>query len=148
MKLEKTHVFFPFFLCVCVGVYKCMQKRASDLLVLGLQAVVNGQMWGGFWKRNLGPLEEKQVFLTGVFQGCISFFFSRFIYFMVTGFLPVLMYVCHGCASYPQWPEEGDRSPGMAITGGCESLCGNRKLNLASLSHLCRAKDTCLFSQI
>lgn len=114
----------------------------------GAPGSCDGQMWGGSWKLNLGPLEEKQVLLTAVFQGCIFFFFSRFIYFMGTGFLPVFMYVYHGRASYPQWPEEGDPSPGSEVTGGCESPCGNRKLNLASLSHPCRAKDTCLYSQI
>lgn len=39
------------------------------------------------------------------------------------------MSIYYVCASCPQTPKEGIRSPGTVVVDGCELPCGDRKLN-------------------
>jgi hypothetical protein len=51
---------------------------------------------------------------------------------------PICICVHHTHALYLKWSEEGIRSPGTGVTGGCEPLCGvGNQVQVYSKSNKC-----------
>ena len=58
------------------------------------------------------------------------FKYSFFFLYMCLSALPASMFKHHIYSWCPQRPEEGARSPGTGLTGGCEPPCGCWESNL------------------